>query len=683
MTGTTHRATQENGPSVVNHTLLWTSASGITTADPNSYGGCNRRWWYEKVGGKEAPTTAAMTGGTALHSEVESRLRTGSSLQTPLALAGGMFVPQPGNGLLVEQPIHFLTRNSVHIFGHVDLYNLRQQYIDPEGVLQQDPPWSFETKDWKTTSSFEYAKSERELGDNIQLNTYGKAGFLAWPDMEHGRFTHVYFLTRGTPKSKLVTIRRTREQIETRWEYAEAVVRSMSDITRETSAERVEPNLKSCSAYRGCPHRDYCSAAGKTSLDALYNKIATDFQTKDSTMGLLASNPQIMQTAPAQQQAAQPQPDMRQQLAAEEAQMRQQVVQQQAPQLSLIDAWARIEKHGRGFPALGGKAAFEMGTARGYQMSGNQGFAGAGALAGIQLMEPAHVFQLLAELDGQAPQQPAPAPQPVVQQYVQQTPAVPPQAQPNFTQQVAQAYTQQTGQPINFLPPGAPESMPQLAAVMPKDVAPAQYVMQTPVEVVAHQNTFTAPAVVQSPPEEAKPKAPRGRPKKDKSQDATPEVTAAVAAPTANTPLPVGTPAPQAPPVMASASESGTEMKVQAQYGQPTIVLVNARRAGATSKSLADYVDYINAELAKRYSVNDDGSPGIQDVRCAPKNSPLAFGGWKGAVREVVKSGVGLDGLEGTTLHLDTFMDELNEAVADALRVVADQRGWIYIRAVR
>jgi hypothetical protein len=30
-----------------------------------------------------------------------------------------------------------------------------------------------------------------------------------------------------------------------------------------------------------------------------------------------------------------------------------------------------------------------------------------------------------------------------------------------------------------------------------------------------------------------------------------------------------------------------------------------------------------------------------------------------------------------------TFMDELNEVVADALRVVAEQRGWLYVRAVR
>jgi hypothetical protein len=31
----------------------------------------------------------------------------------------------------------------------------------------------------------------------------------------------------------------------------------------------------------------------------------------------------------------------------------------------------------------------------------------------------------------------------------------------------------------------------------------------------------------------------------------------------------------------------------------------------------------------------------------------------------------------------DTFTDELSEVVADALRVVAEQRGWLYVRGVR
>jgi hypothetical protein len=110
----------------------------------------------------------------------------------------------------------------------------------------------------------------------------------------------------------------------------------------------------------------------------------------------------------------------------------------------------------------------------------------------------------------------------------------------------------------------------------------------------------------------------------------------------------------------------------------PPCILINARASFATT-SLSSYVDYINAELSKRYCVSADGKPGVQDVRCAPKDSPLAFGGWKGAVREVVKTDPPLHG----DYHLDLNRDELNEAVADALRVVAERLGWLYIRGIQ
>ncbi len=112
---TSHRATQDNGPSVIGGRLIWTSATGITTADPHSFGGCTLKWQYEHVFGMQGPPTAAMLGGTALHGEVEDHLTTGASLTSPLALAGRMFIPHPGNGLLIEKPIHFIAADGVHM----------------------------------------------------------------------------------------------------------------------------------------------------------------------------------------------------------------------------------------------------------------------------------------------------------------------------------------------------------------------------------------------------------------------------------------------------------------------------------------------------------------------------------------------------------------------------------------
>ncbi len=666
--GSTHRATQENGPSVVAGRLIWTSASGITTADPNSYGGCLRRWWYEKVGGVETTETEAMRGGTALHKEIESHLLTGTSLASPRVLAGRMFIPQPGGSLAIERPIHFKTKDGVSIFGHVDLYNFRQEYIDEEGEVQPDPPWSFEVKDWKTTSDFGFAKNARELAENVQLATYAEAGFRFAPDMEHVRLTHVYFKTKGRPEAKLVTIRRSREEIAQRWEYNEAVVRSMGHAASETTAETVPGQRKACDAYGGCPHRGGCSVYQSNSLDALFSKIAADHtETKDNTVGLLSSGTILPPPAP----------DMRASLAAEEATMRTQVAQQQQqmPQnvAQLADVCARLSAYGYGFPALGGNAAQAYASLGGQSVPPGFVYQGIPAAAGakrslhsIQLTEPGHIFQIEGELAAERgqPIPTAPAQQaPVTNVATNQAPIS--SNSTLYTQRLEQAYSS-SNNIGGILPPGAPESIPALAQARP--AAPTEYTLGS------------EPAA--TPPK-------KGRPKKEKVLDAAPEATAAVETPTTPPPASVGVPASPVPPVATSSLYSRVASvaldspafrdTVPVKADPPCVVLINARAVSLSTRSLAPYVDYINGELAKRYCVTSDGKPGVQDVRCAPKDSPLAFGGWKGAVREVVKA----DPPPPGDYHLDTFVDELNEVVADALRVVTENKGWLYIRGTR
>ena len=617
-----------------------------------------------------------MEAGTVLHTEVENRLRFGTSLQTPLALSGSAFIPQPGSGLEIERPIHFTTAGGIGIYGHVDLYNFRQEYIDPEGELQRDPSWSFEVKDWKTCASFEYAKTERELGENIQLVTYAEAGFRFAPSMEHSRLTHVYFRTRGTPASKLVTIRRTREEIASRWQYSESVVRLMSDVAREPTAETVPGHRKACDAYRGCPHRSKCSVYRFDALDAVYGKIASDHV--GEKMGLISNNTPTIN----QPQQAQPPVEMRAHLEAEEARQRAALAQQQQqmPQqlntAELAVVCQRLTGYGYGFPTLGGNAAQAFAVLNGQQIAPNSTYNGIPApsgarrsLHGVQLTEVAHIYQLEGELakEAAASQPPPVAAPPAVAQPVQQY--VPPVPHTSFTppihgspvpaQQITQAYVKAMDAPgLSFLPPDAPPSMPQLAMQHQSAPPPAESSLDRFTQLVQG----TAP----SAPVEA-PRG-RGRPKKDKVQDVTPG--------------PIAASAPGAPPSAPSAPATQVAPATTSPIPEASVtapcVLINAR-ASFPTKSLASYVDYVNAELSKRYCVTVDGKPGLQDVRCAPKDSVLAFGGWKGAVREVVKA----DPPPHGDYHLDTLLDELSEAVADALRVVAEQRGWLYVRGVR
>jgi hypothetical protein len=95
-------------------------------------------------------------------------------------------------------------------------------------------------------------------------------------------------------------------------------------------------------------------------------------------------------------------------------------------------------------------------------------------------------------------------------------------------------------------------------------------------------------------------------------------------------------------------------------------------------KPLNGYIDAVNAELSKRYCVDDSGKPTIQDIRCAPKNSVLGFGGWKGAVHAIVVEHPPADDSYG----LMTNGDELAEIVADAMRVVCSRKKAQYVRGI-
>ena len=691
-----HRATLENGPQVVSGKLVWTSASGITTADPNSYGGCLRKWFYEAVEGRKPPPTRAMLGGTDLHKELEDHLRTGVSLTSPLALAGRMFIPHPGNSILVEKPIRFATRGGTPIFGHVDLYNLRESYIDADGVLQSDPPWSFEVKDWKTTSDFQYAKSERELAENIQLVTYAEAGFQMWPDLEHARLTHVYFRTKGRPEAKLVTIRRSRDEVASRWNYAESVVESMVEAAGALTAEQVPANKKSCFAYGKCPHVEYCAEPKRTALDNVFGKLVTDWR---DPMAFLPPDTSKMAFLPTE--------DTRKQLEDEEKRMRAQVAQQQAalPQgpAQLQEVCARLLAYGFGFPALGGNAAQAYAAMGGQSVPAGFVYQGMAApstakrsLHSIQLTEVAHIFQLE---NGLAQEKATPvAPPAPVQLEFQYTPPLPPKAKqfadavlteavlPELVRAAAttvapfdspmQRATAVAGMMAShgILPPDAPESRPELAmARMPTDTTE---VSDKP-KRGRPSKKGNAPVIVSSPP-----------PVDDTIVVSTPalpvpaEVSKLSAAPIvpaqeSTLPEPLSPRSRELLNAGIADVKAGRVVEFTPDRG-PSVVLINARAVSLTTRSLAPYVDYINAELSKRYSVTADGKPGIQDVRCAPKDSVLAFGGWRGAVREIVKA----DPPENGDFHLDTYGDDLNEVVADALRVVAENKGWLYVRGM-
>lgn len=80
---------------VVNGQIERLSVTQITAFDTKQYGGCKRRWFFRYVMGFEEPQTVAKDTGTKLHKEVEHYLITGEDVLKPIARAGKHFLPIP------------------------------------------------------------------------------------------------------------------------------------------------------------------------------------------------------------------------------------------------------------------------------------------------------------------------------------------------------------------------------------------------------------------------------------------------------------------------------------------------------------------------------------------------------------------------------------------------------------
>lgn len=621
-----------------------------------------------------------------------------------------------------------LTAAGVPFVGELDVAHERGHYRDNDGVYHADPPGTVEVGDikFKTNARDKDGNSNlflpTDMIRDIQMAGYGEWVARVRPNTSHVRLSMLYFPEKerskqGTPTK--VTRLHVLEDCHKTWARVESVVREMKDVVRHTASigrkpahlpdrEWAEANahllrvvpgareISTCDAYGGCVHREYCEGYRRNSLDKLYlptaEKIAADHLQEMNAMGLMANNPQMFQQNPQTTAPMMPQQNMQAQLAAEEQQLKQQAAQQQAQMpvqitgQQLADLCQRMIGYGFGFPAMGGNlaqfyaACGGQNVMPGFVFNGQPAPAGAQkSLHGLQLNEVSHLLALegeLAQARGVPPfmQQPTAVPGLAVQQP---QPVQVPQ-QPGFTQNLANAYNQQLAstpmqpqyagqlpQGTSFMAPDAPVSMPQLAMQQ----IPQQ--QQTPVGA-----TDAMPQAAGSPPtgdQQSEAKAGPGRPKgSGKKKDSTPAGSTAPVQGTSPT-------ASSAPQQQAPASVPSASTPVQTGLNPSCVILVNARFSNLQTRSLNEYVDYINRVAAERYNVGLDGSRGMLDVRAAKKDTVLAFGGWPGVVRELVKTEPPPEGL----YHLDTFMDNLNEAVADALRVVADMRGWTFIRGMR
>ncbi len=368
--------------------LRYLSPSALTTADPDSSDGCLRKYWYAYHEGIKEPSTKAQQIGTDLHAEIEQYLLTGTKALSSLALSGLHMVPTPGPDLLVELPIAGnklatapLRVAGIPIVGYIDLIHERgtnQGTADVEDTI--DPSGTVEVLDWKTTSDERWIKSPQEMSSTLQMVSYGKFVTVINPDVEHIRLSHGYFVTKGKAKTKKVTLRVTQDHVEKHWVKIERLAAAIKDVAKETNPDKVPPNLRACSAYRGCPHATYCSAA-------MHNSLAEVIGLSRAKELLATKEPKedmsILDKMKKPSPAVQAEIDR---LKAEEA-----------ASSPIVTMRAKIEAYGLGFPALGGAAALAHAKAMNMTLDGS-GYAGTGELAEYTIMEVSDLAEVLEDV---------------------------------------------------------------------------------------------------------------------------------------------------------------------------------------------------------------------------------------------------------------------------------------------
>lgn len=695
----THKATLELGPGVVNGRLVWTSASGLTTIDTESTGGCPRRWWFEQVLRYRQPSTAAQKRGTKLHAEIEDLQNHGKPLLSPLALAGRHLIDEPGPGLLIEHALAtrqpdgtlsgWLGAAGVLVAGHVDLWNHRGSYLNREGELVRDPPNTLETKDWKTTSDLKYAKTSAELARNVQLVTYAEAGFRAWSHLEHARLTHVYFRTRGAPVAEHRSVLCDREHIARGWEYIEGLARLASDVARETDQNKVPAVAKACDAYGGCPHRRYCTVGDSTSLSDVFGDRSAEILLarmrgeplpKDQTVSLIDKmSPAVQaqyaqQIAPGVQTLTPPagvgvQANLTPAIDAEMARLQAEEAQRRAMSAAGIPpgfgaALDSIRSSGWGTPAFVGRAAAAVAAHLGMALPPGAGISGSGVLAERvkqPVEDPAVLLALAAEIATMAPPAAVAIPQAVM--------PPPPPAPPVAIPAPVQAVPAPQPQAISVLPPDAPASNPAIAAqpVEGLDNAKARELaaLTTPTLTAPLQATAAHVAATGALP----PAAPPAPVSLLAPQPAAPPAT--VTPPEATPPQATAKPAGKKrgrPRKEAATAADGTAVELNTD---DTInVYVNAIPSGEFSR-LEPYIELACQTLCTEY--------GAADIQCAPKDGPLGYTKWKGALAALVRAN---PPKPGHYVVKYTSGESPAAIVVDALRTTIDNSGGQLVEGV-
>ncbi len=614
------------GSCVTNGKLNYLAPTTIAKADPNNPkgGGCLRKFYYRYVLGWKEPDRGWLNLGIACHAEIENYLITGVNTLGRITSATARFIPAPdperkrlliehdiGSGSLATAKLRLI---DVPVVGYTDVVH-EEPAITPEGGNFDDPQGTIECLDWKFGSAKkgseqDYSLSSHDLRIDTQMVTTGMWALRNTPQVDAPiRVSHVYTNTKGRAESSKATILMPRGQLSQRWKYLEGVARSIQDVAKESDVEKVPANLNACEAFGGCAYREKCTARNFNSLESFFGP---EEKSEELNMGLIDML-DMPKPAPA---VPPPSPTvdlgLGQDIASQMATFAAQPSAVTVPP-GFAEAVALIEAKGYGMPALGGAAAKAYAAVKKYERVGD-GYAGSGDLAKIpQVMDPDRLIGIAREI-GPLPTKPVAIPPPVSPMIVAPPPLL-------------------TG----VLPPDAPKSNPMIASL--------------PVEGFAHPSAVTPaveiPGLLASVPPAI----------------AAPIVAAGAVSNPASVAIEPAEPKKRGRPAGKKPAEAPTENKATPESSpEGRWLFVNAI-PNVAYDDLQRLVNELSIGMARHYKCEPC------DPRMAPKDSPLGYGAWKGALTALARKAVNSpERLAPGAYYLDSRGSELNEAVFDGLR---------------
>ena len=222
----------------------------VSASQIKTFNLCQKKWYLEKV--EKVPSGGVGYGaafGTVLHRCLE-RLQKRQEVYPPgwssaLKVGDDLILKQlvalysPVEGAEVELRFEMPVIDGVTMLGFIDL-------LKPGHVI-----------DHKTTSSYKWALSAKELASDTQMMIYAKAALDRMEEPDLIKLQHNVFLRTPPAKMKTTLAYASPKAIMERWEQTKELVSQMREVASGSCP--VVAMGSQCHAYGGCPYAGVCA----------------------------------------------------------------------------------------------------------------------------------------------------------------------------------------------------------------------------------------------------------------------------------------------------------------------------------------------------------------------------------------------------------------------------------------